>query len=46
MKTQGYIRLISSIDNNKNSVLELNILPNEELPGMAVSYLIFERSDF
>jgi len=32
MKTQGYIRLISSVDNNKNSVLELNILPNERTP--------------
>jgi len=32
MKTQGYIKLISSADTNKNSVLELNILPGEKTP--------------
>ena len=32
MKTQGYIKLISSVDTSKNSVLELNILPNEKTP--------------
>ena len=32
MKTQGYINLISSVDTNKNSVLELNILPGEKTP--------------
>jgi quercetin dioxygenase-like cupin family protein len=32
MKTQGYIKLISSIDNSKNSKLELNILPGEKTP--------------
>ena len=32
MKTQGYIKLISSVDTNKNSVLELNILPGEKTP--------------
>lgn len=32
MKTQGYIKLISSVDTNKNSVLELNILPGERTP--------------
>lgn len=32
MKTQGYIKLISSAENNENSVLELNILPGEKTP--------------
>ena len=32
MKTQGYIKLISSAATNKNSVLELNILPGEKTP--------------
>jgi quercetin dioxygenase-like cupin family protein len=32
MKTQGYIKLISSVDTNKNSVLEMNILPGEKTP--------------
>ena len=32
MKTQGYIKLISSADNTKNSKLELNILPGEKTP--------------
>lgn len=32
MKTQGYIKLISSVDNSKKSVLELNILPDEKTP--------------
>ena len=32
MKTQGYIKLTSSADTNKNSVLELNILPGEKTP--------------
>ncbi len=32
MKTQGYVKLISSVDTSKNSVLELNILPGEKTP--------------
>ncbi len=32
MKTQGYVKLISSADSSKNSVLELNILPGEKTP--------------
>jgi quercetin dioxygenase-like cupin family protein len=32
MKTQGYIKLITSADTNKESVLELNILPGEKTP--------------
>lgn len=32
MKTQGYVNLISSADNGKKSVLELNILPGEKTP--------------
>jgi quercetin dioxygenase-like cupin family protein len=32
MKTQGYVKLISSADTNKNSVMELNILPAEKTP--------------
>ncbi len=32
MKTQGYIKLISSVTTNKKSVLELNILPGEKTP--------------
>ncbi len=32
MKTQGYIKLISSVETNKNSKLELNILPGEKTP--------------
>ncbi|MES2425314.1 MAG: cupin domain-containing protein [Bacteroidota bacterium] len=32
MKTQGYIKLISSADTNKESVVELNILPGEKIP--------------
>ncbi len=32
MKTQGYIKLIHSADTNKDSVLELNILPGEKTP--------------
>jgi len=32
MKTQGYIKLICSVDTNENSVLELNILPGEKTP--------------
>jgi quercetin dioxygenase-like cupin family protein len=32
VKTQGYIKLISSVDSSKNSVLELNILPGEKTP--------------
>lgn len=32
MKTQGYIKLISSADTNKESVMELNILPGEKTP--------------
>lgn len=32
MKTQGYIKLISSADTNKESVIEFNIIPNEKTP--------------
>jgi quercetin dioxygenase-like cupin family protein len=32
MKTQGYIKLISSVDTNGKSKLELNILPGERTP--------------
>src|SRR5476651_1124123 len=32
MKTQGDIRLISSVDTGKNSKLELNIFPGEKTP--------------
>jgi quercetin dioxygenase-like cupin family protein len=32
MKTQGYIKLITSADRNNNSALELNILPGEKTP--------------
>src|SRR5450432_2852867 len=32
MKTQGYIKLISSADTSKNSKLELNIFPGEKTP--------------
>ena len=32
MKTQAYIKLISSVDNNKNSVVEMSILPGENTP--------------
>jgi quercetin dioxygenase-like cupin family protein len=32
MKTPGYIKLISSADTNKESVLEINILPTEKTP--------------
>ena len=32
MKTQGYIKLISSADTNKESVMEMNILPGEKTP--------------
>lgn len=32
MKTQSYIKLISSVDNGKKSVLEMNILPGEKTP--------------
>ena len=32
MKTQGYIKLIRSADTNKESVLEMNILPTEKTP--------------
>ena len=32
MKTQGYIKLINSAATNKNSVLEINILPGEKTP--------------
>jgi len=32
MKTQEYIKLISSADTNKESVLEMNILPAEKTP--------------
>jgi len=32
MKTQGYIKLISSADTNKESVIEFNIISNEKTP--------------
>jgi quercetin dioxygenase-like cupin family protein len=32
MKTQGFIKLISSADNDKLSVMELDILPGEKTP--------------
>ena len=32
MSTPGYINLISSVKNNKDSVIELNILPGEKTP--------------
>ena len=32
MKAQPYIKLINSADTNKESVLEMNILPNEKTP--------------
>ena len=32
MKTQAYIKLINSADTNKESVLEMNILPAEKTP--------------
>jgi quercetin dioxygenase-like cupin family protein len=32
MKTQSYVKLISSVDTKKNSVLEMNILPGENTP--------------
>ena len=32
MKTKGYIKLIRSADTNKESVMEMNILPGEKTP--------------
>ena len=32
MKTQGFVKLISSVDTNKGSKLEMNILPGEKTP--------------
>jgi len=32
MKTQGYIKLISSADTNKDSIIEFNIIPDEKTP--------------
>ena len=32
MKTQGYVRLIHSVDTHTESVLELSILPGEKTP--------------
>ena len=32
MNTRGYVKLISSADTNKGSVLEMNILPREKTP--------------
>lgn len=32
MKTQGHIKLISSADTHKESVIEFNIIPNEKTP--------------
>lgn len=33
MKTQGYVKLIRSVGTNKNSELEMNILPGEKTPS-------------
>jgi quercetin dioxygenase-like cupin family protein len=32
MKTQGYIKLISSAQTNNNSIIEFNIIPDEKTP--------------
>jgi quercetin dioxygenase-like cupin family protein len=32
MRTPGYVKLLSSVDSNKKSVAELNILPGEKTP--------------
>lgn len=32
MKIKGYIKLISSVDTNRESVIEFNIIPNEKTP--------------
>jgi quercetin dioxygenase-like cupin family protein len=32
VKTQGYIKLISSADTNQDSLIEFNIIPNEKTP--------------
>ncbi|WP_461449076.1 cupin domain-containing protein [Mucilaginibacter sp.] len=32
MKTQAYIKLVSSVDNSKKSVVEMSILPGENTP--------------
>lgn len=32
MKTPGYVKLISSVETNKKSVIELNIFPGEKTP--------------
>lgn len=32
MRTQGYIKPISSADTNKKSIMEANILPGEKTP--------------
>jgi quercetin dioxygenase-like cupin family protein len=32
MKTQGYVKLINSVETNKKSVLEMSILPGENTP--------------
>ena len=32
MRKPGYIKLISSVDNNNSSIIELNILPGEKTP--------------
>ena len=32
MKTQGYIKLINSVETSKDSVLDMNILPGEKTP--------------
>lgn len=32
MKTQGYIKVVSSADTSKESVIEFNIVPNEKTP--------------
>jgi quercetin dioxygenase-like cupin family protein len=32
MKTKGYIRLVSSVEQHQSSIVELNILPGEKTP--------------
>lgn len=32
MKTKGYVKLISSADTNRDSVLEMDVLPGEKTP--------------
>jgi quercetin dioxygenase-like cupin family protein len=32
MRTPGYVKLISTVESDKKSVTELNILPGEKMP--------------